>query len=258
MSQGGPSPRPPTNRAVVARLRKGQTAHEIGAALGVHHHVIEYHIAKHGLVPEAYGLIRLRLLAIELGVSRQALSYRARAGDFELSSWGRCPCVTAAEARKVRALFAHPKRADYAGWLSSLDAAQALGTTQSQLHRLTTQHPEKLAGVRFVRAQGVSGFAYLFCPADLPALNRCAGRRGLPKRYSGHHTATQLADLIGVTENRLFRWVRAGAPYREDWHGRYWFELHAVRVWLASGVICPRDLNDVLARMDAAAPRRAA
>lgn len=258
MSPPSGRPLPLTNRNIVRCLRQRQTAPEIAAAMGVHADTIEYRIARHGLVPEAYGLIRLRLLAIELGVSRQALSARARTGTFELSYWGHCPCVTAAEAQKVRALFAHPKRADYAGWLTSLDAAHAIGTTQSQLHRLVTRHPEKLAGVRFVRAQGVSGFAFLFCPADLPALNRCAGRRGVPKRYSGHHTAPQLADLIGVTENRLFRWVRAGVPHREDWHGRYWFELSAVRTWLASGVIRPRDLDAVLRRMDAAAPQRAA
>ncbi|OLV20200.1 hypothetical protein BOO71_0000628 [Deinococcus marmoris] len=226
--------------------------------MDVNSRTIEYRIAKRGLAPEKSGLIRLSLLAIEVGVTRQALRYRASKGDFKVTPWGHCPCVKPAEARKVRAMYAHPKQADYAGWLPSQAAADAIGASQARLFRLTTKHPDKLAGIRWVRAQGQGGFALLFCPADLPELNRRFGRRALPRRYAGLHTAPQFTDLIGVSDSRVFKWVKAGAPHREDLYGRYWFDLYAVRVWLASGVIRPRDLMAVLARMDAALPARAA
>lgn len=250
--------RDPVNRAILRLLRKGQTAREIGVNLKLCTRTVEFRIDKHGLNPEAYGLIRVSTLAVDLGVTRQAVKYRADVGHFELSWWGRCPCVTAAEAVKVRALFGLPKQADYEGWLTSQQAADAIGATQARLYRLATKYPEKLEGIRFVRAQGRGGVAYLFCPADLPELNRRHGRRGLPRRYAGLHTALQFTDLIGVSDSRVFKWVRAGAPHQEDIHGRYWFDLYAVRTWLASGVIHPHDLKAVLRRMDDALPAKAA
>lgn len=241
----------PSRTYVVRALKRGENARQIAEARGVCVRTVEGVIAQHALYPENYGLTRLSLLAVDLGVTRQAMGYRVTHGDLSIVYWGSIRCFNAFNVAKARALFAHPKRKDYPGWLKMDEAAKLCATSQGHLHRLITTDDERVSGVRHVRSQGVSGFSYLFHPADIPTLSRQLGRKAIPKRYTSRRTVPQMADALGVPESRLGQWARAGAPYVEDWHRRYWFDAAELKGWLASCGRKPRDLAALLARLDA-------
>ena len=239
-----------TKAGVVHFLKKGYSARKIADHYGCHVRSVEVFIARNSLHAECFRRVKVETLVAELGVSRQAIHYRAAQGHFELGYWGERRCADEANAAIIRQLFAGPKRHEYPDWLTLRQAAALVGVSEAYLYQLINKQAEVLQGVRSVSVQGVSGKALLLCPSDLPLLSHRLKQRGLPNRYQGRHTAPQLADLLGVHENRPLVWARKGCPYRADRRNRFWFDVAEVRTWLASGRIRPRDLAPLLAKLD--------
>jgi|GEM_PF-5560451 len=170
-------------------------------------------------------------LAGELGMSVEGLKGRcARLGITPRIQNG-LNVITPLEATALRDAYrTYLNDQDATTWLTSHEAATALGLTMPQFYqrmrdgRLRIEHRHR----RVTR-----GVAYAYNPRDV---EREARRLGVHVRtgvtLAGHMRSVEFARALGVTKEALNKWGRAGCPRVLDSRGHCQWHPGRVLAWL--------------------------